>query len=701
MSLIESDPEGAEQKSVSLEKVLLVSYKTGMKNYLLKDLLPLARRSPRIDYEHELNPAQREAVMAVEGPVLVIAGAGSGKTRTLVYRVAHLIESGVSPEHILLLTFTRKAAQEMLRRASLMLDGRCDLVKGGTFHAFANGVLKKYAQVLGYESTFTILDRSDSEEVVNLLRTQLGLSDKQRRFPRKDTIMEIFSKAANKTSSIAEILESEYFHFWEDLKDLLELHSLYQQHKFTNQLMDYDDLLIHFRNLLRNHPEVRTSVSNQARFIMVDEYQDTNTLQSEIIQLMASEHQNVMVVGDDSQSIYSFRGANFRNIMDFPRQFPGARVITLEENYRSTQQILDFTNVIIAYAKEKYPKHLFTRKTGGALPVVLAAENENYQSRFICQKVLELREEGVALDDIAVLCRAAFHTFDLEIELARCNIPYVKYGGYKFIETAHVKDVLAHLRLLLNPRDSISWSRTLQLVDKIGPRTSHHIIEWITTNRKGPADLSAYPYKGKYTDGLIRLHELMGQLRQTGLTIPDQIGLVCRYYEPILKNRYDDYPKRLKDLEHLQNITDRYRSLEHFLSDIALEPPHESVSGVSPPGLDQERLVLSTIHSAKGLEWHTVFIIWALEGKFPSSYAYEKEEEMEEERRLMYVATTRAKENLFITYPVNVYDRVNGEILSKPSRFIKEIPSQLVDAWSLAEPTERRMIGAYEEDTDW
>jgi DNA helicase II / ATP-dependent DNA helicase PcrA len=673
-----------------------------MKKYVLQDLLPLTRKTLQIDYEHELNPAQLEAVMAVEGPMLVIAGAGSGKTRTLVYRVAHLIESGISPENVLLLTFTRKAAQEMLRRASLMLDGRCDLVKGGTFHAVANGLLKKYARLLGYESTFTILDRSDSEEVVNFLRTQLGLSEKQRRFPRKDTIMEIFSKAVNKMATIAEILENEYFHFFEDLKDLLELQTLYQHHKLENQLMDYDDLLIYFRNLLRDHPEVRAAVSTQARYIMVDEYQDTNSLQSEIIQLMASEHHNVMVVGDDSQSIYSFRGANFRNIMDFPRQFPGVRVITLEENYRSTQQILDFTNVIIAYAKEKYPKHLFTRKSDGVLPVVLAAENENYQSRFICQKVLELREEGVALDDMAVLCRAAFHTFDLEIELARCNIPYVKYGGFKFIETAHVKDILAHLRLLINPRDSVSWSRVLQLVEKIGPRTSHHIIDWIAKNRLGPEDLPAFPDKGKFTEGLKRLHELMALLRQRGLTIPDQIGLVCRYYEPILKNRYDDYPKRLKDLEHLQNITDRYRSLEHFLSDIALEPPNESVSGVSPAGLDQERLVLSTIHSAKGLEWHTVFIIWALEGKFPSSYAYENEEEMEEERRLMYVATTRAKENLFITYPMNVYDRVSGEVLTKPSRFLKEIPSQLVDTWSLIERGDRRMIGAYdEEDVDW
>ncbi|MBW1678918.1 MAG: ATP-dependent helicase, partial [Deltaproteobacteria bacterium] len=432
----------------------------------------------------------------------------------------------------------------------------------------------------------------------------------------------------------------------------------------------------------------RADISRQFRNIMVDEYQDTNIIQSDIIRLIASEHNNVMVVGDDSQSIYSFRGANFRNIMDFPNQFPETRIIKLEENYRSTQPILNLTNVIIKNAKEKYTKRLFTRKARGSSPVILAAENENRQSRFICQKVLELREEGIPLNAIAILCRAAFHTFDLEIELVRHNIPYIKYGGFKFVETAHVKDTLAHLRLLINPRDSISWNRALMLVEKIGPRTSHNIIEWILKNRKGPEDLINYSEKGKYNEGIKRLHKLMITIAKNGLTISDQIGLICRYYEPILKNKYDDYPRRLKDLEHLQNITDRYQDLERFLTDIALEPPNESVSGVVPPKSDDERLILSTIHSAKGLEWHTVFIIWALEGKFPSIYAFNSEEEMEEERRLMYVAATRARENLFITYPINIYDRVTGEVFSKPSRFIKEIPSELVEVWTLAEGAE-------------
>jgi len=666
-----------------------------MTHYLLKAPIVWVKKPFSIDYEKELNPAQLEAVNIQTGPVLVIAGAGSGKTRTLVYRVARLVESGIPPENILLLTFTRKAAQEMLRRASMMIDERCERVYGGTFHAVANSVLRRYAPLIGYSPHFTILDRSDSEEVISLLRTRLGLSEKNRRFPRKNTIADIFSKSTNKMQPISQIVEEEYFHFYEELNDLTRLQDEYKKYKEHNQLMDYDDLLLNLKSLLENHPSACSEISRRFCFIMVDEYQDTNQLQAEIIQLMAFEHNNVMVVGDDSQSIYSFRGANFRNIMDFPKRFPGTRIITLEENYRSTQPILDLTNVIIMNAREKYTKHLFTRKIRGSRPVLVAAENENYQSRFICQKVLELREEGVPLNEIAVLCRAAFHTFDLEIELVRRNIPYVKFGGFKFIETAHIKDVLAHLRLLLNPRDTISWNRVLMLVEKIGPRTSHAIIEWIIKNHKGPEDLLGYPEKGKFTEGLNQLHQLLTTLKQKELTVPDQINLICRYYEPILKNKYDDYPKRMKDLEHLQNITARYSNLERFLSDLALEPPNESVVGVSPPNQDDERLVLSTIHSAKGLEWHTVFIIWALEGKFPSSYAFNNEEEMEEERRLMYVATTRAKENLFITYPVNIYDRLSGKIFAQPSRFIREIPSELFTTWSLIEDPNYSNFSSY------
>jgi len=655
-----------------------------MKKYLLKERDSLSKPSFTIDYEKELNPTQLEAVSIQDGPVLVIAGAGSGKTRALVYRLARLVESGVPPENILLLTFTRKAAQEMLRRAGMMIGSQCERIQGGTFHSVANTFLRKYARLIGYEPGFTILDRADSEDVINLLRTQLKLNEKHRRFPRKSTIAQMFSKANNLLEPLSHVVEREYFHFYNDLNDLLALQKRYKQYKELNQLMDYDDLLINFKTLLEEHSDARGHISHRFRYIMVDEYQDTNFPQSEIVRLLAFKHNNVMVVGDDSQSIYSFRGANFRNIIDFPNQFPETRIIKLEENYRSTQPILDVANVIIENAREKYTKSLFTRKSKGPFPIVMAAENENYQSRFIAQKVLELREEGIPLNEIAVLCRAAFHTFDLEIELSRYNIPYVKYGGFKFIETAHVKDVLAHLRIINNPRDSMSWNRILMLIEKVGPRTSRNIIEWMFKNNT-QLSLNNYPKNGKFTDGINRLHKLILSISREGLTIEDQIGLICRYYEPILRKRYDDYPKRIKDLEHLQVITGRYHQLERFLSDVVLEPPNESVSGVIASPSDDERLVLSTIHSAKGLEWNTVFIIWALEGKFPSNYAFSSDEEMEEERRLMYVAATRAKENLFITYPINIYDQLSGYVLSKPSRFIEELSSELVESWNLME----------------
>ena len=433
----------------------------------------------RINYRDELNPAQYEAAITTEGPVLVVAGAGSGKTRTLVYRVARLVETGIDPANLLLLTFTRKAAGEMLRRASLLLDGRCDRVAGGTFHSFANTVLRRHGRAVGLEARFTILDRGDSEDVINLLRAELGLYKKDKRFPRKQAIAEIYSMAVNKSLPLPQLVEDAYSHLLDHLPDLVALHERYAAYKCERQLLDYDDLLVKLRDLLQTSADVRLRLSRVCRYIMVDEYQDTNALQAEIVRLLASGHDNVMAVGDDAQSIYSFRGANFRNIMDFPALFPGARVIALEENYRSTQGILDLTNAIIERARERYTKNLFTSRGPGVAPVLVAAETEQYQSRFVCQRILELREEGVPLSDVAVLFRSSYHSFDLELELSRHDIPFVKRGGFKFIEAAHIKDVLAHLRIVANPRDAVSWHRILLLLEGIGPRSSEDIIRWI------------------------------------------------------------------------------------------------------------------------------------------------------------------------------------------------------------------------------
>jgi DNA helicase-2/ATP-dependent DNA helicase PcrA len=651
--------------------------------YILKNSTPPVRSNSGLDYRKELNEAQYQAATAMEGPLLIIAGAGTGKTRTLVYRVAHLIDQGVDPRSILLLTFTRRAAEEMLRRASLLIDGRCSQVAGGTFHSFANLVLRMNGRPIGLSPSFTIMDRSDSEDVIQLIRSDMGLNTKEKRFPRKQTVGEIFSMTHNKQTKLGDLLELEYPHLVEVSFELAELFTRYSAYKREKSLVDYDDLLVKLRDLLADHAGARERLSDMYRFIMVDEYQDTNQLQNQIVRLLAATHDNVAVVGDDAQSIYSFRGADFRNIMDFPKQFPGARIIKLEENYRSTQPILNLTNEIIQRAKEGYEKRLFTRKSVGTRPKLVAAASEQMQSQFVCQKVLELREEGVPLWDIAVLFRSSFHSFDLEIELTRHNIPFVKRGGFQFMETSHVKDLLAHMRVLANPQDAVSWNRVLLLLEGIGPGACQKIIKWLLDGSNAVERLRSYPAKGKIAHGLRTLAQVLEEAGQAELP-PEQAQYLMQYYVPLLKQNYpDDHPKRLRDLEHFQGMTERYRSLERLLSDMALEPPNDSIGGVLAVDPDEGPLVLSTIHSAKGLEFHSVFIIWALEGRFPSFYNTTSSEELEEERRLLYVAATRAKQNLFISYPTRVFDKSLRMVLSRPSQFIDDMPQRLLEPIAL------------------
>jgi DNA helicase-2/ATP-dependent DNA helicase PcrA len=484
------------------------------------------------------------------------------------------------------------------------------------------------------------------------------------------------------------LIEEEYAHLADHADDLLELQTRYVRYKGERQLLDYDDLLVKLHELLRDHEDARTRLGQRFRYIMVDEYQDTNALQADIVRLLAAEHQNVMAVGDDAQSIYAFRGANFRNIMDFPSLFPQARVITLEQNYRSTQPILDVTNAIISQARERYSKVLFTSKPEGETPLLVAAYNENFQSRFICQRVLELREEGVPLVDIAVLFRSSFHSFDLELELSRHDIPFIKRGGFKFIETAHVKDALAHLRVLANPRDAVSWYRILLLIEGIGPRSAEEIIAKIVDAPDIPTTLETLPARSYSTS----LRGLAGLFRRLGDGAPrpaEQLTEVLGYYEPLLKRAHrDDYPKRLKDLEHFLAIAERYEHLDALLSDMALDPPSDSVGDILAVDEDEGLLTLSTVHSAKGLEWHTVFILWVVDGKFPSNYSMNGPEELEEERRLLYVAATRAKQNLYLSYPINMYDRGAGFVLSKPSRFLDDIPRELLRQVQVVESLE-------------
>ncbi len=637
----------------------------------------------RIPYAEELNPQQLETVTTLEGPLLVVAGAGSGKTRTLVYRVARLVESGVLPSAILLLTFTRRAAQEMLRRATGLVGGSCAQVAGGTFHSFAHQVLRRYAKQLGMSPGFTILDRGDSEDVMAFVRSERGLDRKDRRFPRKQALVAILSKTINRAMALEDLLATSYPQLLDEREELERVFIGYVAYKESRQLVDYDDLLVRLRDLLVTHPAIAEQLSRRYRYIMVDEYQDTNALQAEIVRGLATAHTNVVAVGDDAQSIYAFRGANFRNIMDFPAHFPGTRVITLEENYRSSQAILDLANAVIEGARERYTKNLFTRRHGGERPALVRALDELEQSRFVAQRILELREEGVPLGEIAVLFRSSFHAFDLEIELGRRDIPFVKRGGFRFVEAAHVKDVLAYLRVIANPRDAVSWRRILLLLEGVG----HKSVQAIVGTLAGPAPWRALGERtGRGATELRRLGAVLTEM--AALENPgEQLALVLTHYAPALRRIHrEDLPKRDRDLEHFATIAERYREVGSLLADMALDPPTDSVGGVlAADGSGEGIVTLSTIHSAKGLEWHTVFILWATDGRFPSMYHMSDDGEIEEERRLMYVAMTRAKDLLYLTCPMEMHERGMGILLARPSRFVEDVPEALLEPIALVD----------------
>ncbi|RLB41299.1 MAG: ATP-dependent helicase [Deltaproteobacteria bacterium] len=602
-----------------------------------------------LDYEEVLNPAQLEAVMTLEGPVLVIAGAGSGKTRTLVYRVARLVEVGVDPESILLLTFTRKAAQEMLDRAAALADPRCRLVSGGTFHSLAHRVLRAHAELLGFERNFTILDRSDMEEILQSLAKELKSPNDPTRMPKRGTLANMLSKAANLELSVQELIAKEYPQFIDFTAMAVTLSKTYSEYKKQNQLMDYDDLILNLRMLLAANAELREQLAGRYRFIMVDEYQDTNKIQADIVKWLGNKHRNVMVVGDDSQSIYSFRGANYRNMFEFPEQFPGTRIIKLEENYRSTQPILTFTNALMDRAEQKYTKCLFTRRKGGGLPRLVNTRTEPEQALFVCREINTRLNQGRRPSEIAVLFRAAYHSFELELELARQGLRYIKVGGFKFMESAHIKDLLAHFRVVLNPDDLVSWGRILRLVHGIGQAKSESITKWVKEKGLSPGMIGKWPGAGRAEKGLRALAELLSILEAKGISPRAAVERALDYYRPILAERYDDYPKRERELEQLVIMAGRYKGLRSFIDDLVLEPPTSAAD--MDPEQRGEAITLSTVHSAKGLEWSVVFLIWVMEGRFPSSQAYSDPQALEEERRLMYVAATRAKDELILCYP--------------------------------------------------
>ncbi len=629
-------------------------------------------RSYKINYNSELNSAQLEAVVTLNGPVLVIAGAGSGKTRVIVHRVAFMLENGIDPEDILLLTFTRKAASEMLGRVQKLLnDVSATKVFGGTFHSFSNYILRKYAGLLNISAGFTIIDDEDSADTIDLIRSELKIDKKEKAFPRKNRIQEIISSARNRNLTIREVIENEFTGLKGFIGQIELISQGYTKYKKICNLFDYDDLMDVLRDSLRDNRIFRKRLNEKFRYIMVDEYQDTNVVQKEIVEYLAEGSSNIMVVGDDSQSIYSFRGADYENILRFPQKYPGCKVVRIEENYRSNQKILDFTNEIILNSKIGYRKKLFSRIQYEALPVVRKLYDQEAEAEFIVDKILEYREQGVALNQIAILVRAFWHARYIELELARRSIPYIAVGGLKFNERKHVKDVISYLRIMMNPYDAVAWHRVLKYIPGVGMVTASKIIGKIVAE-KG-LNINEYE-KSKFATELKRLAIMLERGKDTNITVPGKIEIIREYYLPILQAREYDYQVRILDINVLVDLASGYDNLEKFLTDFALDPPSKNFGTRTVPLIDEGEdnpLTISTIHSAKGLEWYSVIIPHALDGLIPSVRSLNSITEVEEERRLFYVACSRAKHDLLITMPSFVvnYDA----FLSYPSRFLVEI----------------------------
>ena len=614
----------------------------------------------RLDIAARLNPAQAQAATHGDGSLLIIAGAGTGKTRTLVHRVAHLIQEGVRPERILLLTFTRRAAQEMLSRAERLAGGTSRSVHGGTFHATGHRLLRRFGGAAGIPKDFSIMDQGDAEDLMQLCRAQLGYASSHKRFPRKETLHYVYSRHINTEIPVTEIVRDEFPRFAEYCDDFVRIYADYLNRKQERNLVDYDDLLLFWASMLEASEELATRIASLYDHVLVDEYQDTNVLQARILRRMCRNHTNITVVGDDAQSIYSFRGANFRNILEFPKQFPGTTIVTLEQNYRSTKPILDVTNTVISRAEERFTKELWTERAGGEQPWLVSAKDEQQQTRFVADRILEFHEEGVPLREMAVLFRAGYMSADLEIELTNRKIPFEKWGGIKFLETAHVKDVLAFLRILENSRDEVSWYRILQLLPGIGEATARAAISALAAAAWESAAFARYVPPPRARAAHAALVLLLDDLRRAPESetpaVTADIARVRQLYDNILRERYDRPDPRLADLDQLQVIAAGYPSRESFLSALALEPPQATQDLAAGERREEDDvLVLSTVHSAKGREWDAVFVIWAVDGWFPSSRSLDEQDALEEERRLMYVALTRARNELTVVHPLSAY----------------------------------------------
>jgi DNA helicase-2/ATP-dependent DNA helicase PcrA len=678
------------------------------------------QRAPRstsihIDYATELNEQQLAAVMAPPGPLLVIAGAGSGKTRTLTYRVAYLLENGIDPRNILLLTFTNKAARQMLDRVANLLPVDASGLWGGTFHSVGNRILRRHGSALGYSSGFTIMDREDQKDLINTVVASAGIDPKEIRFPKGDVLAEIFSFVVNTEKSLEELLAEKFPYFLPLFDKIKDVHARYEKKKKATNSMDFDDLLEKTLSVLQQHERIAEFYRRQFQFILVDEYQDTNKIQADLVDLLAGDHRNVMVVGDDAQSIYSWRGANFQNILEFPKRYPDAQVFKIEMNYRSVPEILEVANAAIAANVQQFRKHLgATRESKALKPALVALNDGAEQAQFVAQRILELRDEDVDLSEIAVLYRAHYHAIELQLELSRRGIPYQITSGIRFFEQAHIKDVTSFIRFVANPRDEVAFNRMVKLLPGIGNRTAENVWRaWENALRpvagigdsaseaaSTPAGVIPTSRDSNYNFGerLIamnvpvkskqaweQLAHTLDEIAPGGQPNPPSemiTSIVEAIYDDYAKVNFTNYELRREDLDQLAVFARQFKDVHEFLSQLALI---SNVDAEAAPNqtADKEAVNLSTVHQAKGLEFHTVFVIWLADGMFPSSRSLDTREALEEERRLFYVAITRARDELYLTLPHMRLSGGYGDVLQRPSRFLKEIPNRLVEDWQV------------------
>ena len=671
--------------------------------------------SIHVDYAAELNEQQLAAVTAPPGPILVIAGAGSGKTRTLTYRVAYLLENGIDPRNILLLTFTNKAAREMLGRVANLLPVDASGLWGGTFHSVGNRILRRHGSALGYSSGFSIMDREDQKDLIDTVVASAGIDPKEIRFPKGDVLAEVFSFVVNTEKPLEALLAEKFPYFLPLLDRIQDVQERYEKKKKATNSMDFDDLLQKTLSMFQQHERIAEVYRRQFQFILVDEYQDTNKIQADLVDLLACDHRNVMVVGDDAQSIYSWRGANFQNILEFPKRYPDAQVFKIEMNYRSVPEILDVANAAIAANVRQFRKHLSaTRESKALKPALVALNNSAEQAQFVAQRILELRDENVDLNDIAVLYRAHYHALELQLELSRRGIPYQITSGIRFFEQAHIKDVTSFVRFIANPRDEVAFNRMVKLLPGIGNRTAENLWQsWtaglavVPTRRddpgssgETPAPAGAIPTSRDYSFGerlqamnvpakskklWTQLAHTLDEIAPGGQPNPPSemiTSIVEAIYDDYAKVNFTNYELRREDLDQLAVFARQFKDVHEFLSQLALI---SNVDAEAAPGQtsEKEAVNLSTVHQAKGLEFHTVFVIWLTDGMFPSSRSLDTRDALEEERRLFYVAITRGRDELYLTYPHMRLSGGYGDVFQRPSRFLQEISNELVEDWQV------------------